>query len=117
MMNRQDDSNGASVTPSVHIDHPITAHSGMGGNEPHAHRRDWFQVALYVIAAIAAAGLGVALLGVYVLDNPVIMVVGALMVSGSAAIWIVGAWFVIGAWLIRRFWRRSGESLQESPRE
>ncbi len=117
MMNRQDDSNGASLTPSVHIDHPIAAHSSMGGNEPHANRRDWFQVALYIIAAVAAVGLGIALLGVYLLDNPVVMLVGALMVSGSAVTWIIGAWFVIGAWLMRRFRRHSDEMPQASPKE
>ena len=106
-----DEYRSRAVTPA-HIESSVAGEIVPGVPEPKNNERDWFQMALYVIAVVAVMGLGIALLGVYALDNPLIMLVGALMVSGSAVIWIVGAWFVIGAWLMRRYRRRPGEPPQ-----
>ena len=106
-----DEYRSGAITPA-HIESSVADETVPDVPEPQNNGRDWFQMALYVIASVAAIGLGIALLGVYVLDNPLIVVVGALMVSGSAVIWIVGAWFVIGAWLMRRSRRRLGEPPQ-----
>ena len=107
--NRQNDSYGSDVIPSVPAETPIAAETGLTVNGPHDGRRDWFQIVLYTMAAVAAAGLAVALLGVYVLDSLAVMVVGTLMVSGSAVVWVAGALFVIGSWLVRRSPRRSDD--------
>ena len=112
--NRHDDVGNSNTMPYNEVENQIEPGTTLGEDRPLRHKRDWLQFGLYTIAAIAAVGLLVTVVGVYVLDNPIVMVVGALMVSGAAVAWIVGGMAVIAAWLVPRFWRRFGDAPQQT---
>ena len=77
-------------------------------------KKDRTQFILYAIATVAAIGLVTTLVGVYLVENDTVIVVGALTVTAAATVWIVGAFALLVGLMAGQFKSDAGDPPQQS---